>query len=164
VNVIRARQPCGMCLCYAPTYEWFLRRSKSSKSGFTVDLERTTCPAKLRFQHHQASTFKQSAPCTNVPLNCLLCSKINPESPAIWKYNLQAHFQSHHASINLALYAHYWDIGPSETNLLRAIYQARMTIPKHRKTKQNSTNGDSMQISEARSTRWALRYACIYLV
>ncbi|KAJ6603348.1 hypothetical protein DFH09DRAFT_1019322 [Mycena vulgaris] len=78
---ISATYPCGTCgtgTCQI--------RIKSGKAD-------SDCPQAYAFQIGAASTFRDSRPCTNVPIQCpLSCSEVH------WKYNFPQHFSERHPS------------------------------------------------------------------
>lgn len=49
-------------------------------------------------KYKNAAQYSQSAPCTNVPIHCLLCPLSESGTPyTIWKYNTLFHLASEHA-------------------------------------------------------------------
>ncbi|KAK0438803.1 hypothetical protein EV421DRAFT_1714038 [Armillaria borealis] len=43
------------------------------------------------FSYASASASNENSPCSNVPIVCPMCSQIDPNTPAIWKYTAKEH-------------------------------------------------------------------------
>jgi len=52
-------------------------------------------------QYHSAATFRESSPCTNVPVHCPLCPLgTSGQHPTFWKYCFVQHMALHHTDDN----------------------------------------------------------------
>jgi len=49
----------------------------------------------------------KSSPCSNIPIICPLCSKLDP---AVWCYNIKYHFIQAHPNADLKKYTNLWDL------------------------------------------------------
>jgi hypothetical protein len=82
---VSASYPCGLCGASSANGGCQIR-IKSGKAD-------SECPHAYAFQIQAASTFRDSRPCTNVPLLCPLnCNETH------WKYNFPQHFTERHPS------------------------------------------------------------------
>ncbi|KAJ6565382.1 hypothetical protein B0H10DRAFT_2200416 [Mycena sp. CBHHK59/15] len=82
---VSAVYPCGMCGASSANGACQIR-IKSAKAD-------SDCPHAYAFQIQAASTFRESRPCTNVPLLCPLnCNETH------WKYNFSRHLTERHPS------------------------------------------------------------------
>ncbi|KAK7015632.1 hypothetical protein R3P38DRAFT_3570055 [Favolaschia claudopus] len=86
-HINRQHEYCGLCLRPAQMCTFFLRRPNGKPQ---VDWERSTCQRKMDFRYAVAAESTSSSPCSNVPVVCPICG---PRKPAVWKYNLEAHFR-----------------------------------------------------------------------
>ncbi|KAJ7892243.1 hypothetical protein B0H14DRAFT_3688388 [Mycena olivaceomarginata] len=100
-----------------------------------------------------AATSTSASPCSNVPVTCPLCG---PKRPAVWKYNLEAHFRDVHYLANPQNFPAgvTVTISDDEKSRLKQIWDARHnhTQPRNLKKKRSP-----LQISEAHSSRLAFR-------
>ncbi|EIW78062.1 hypothetical protein CONPUDRAFT_92305 [Coniophora puteana RWD-64-598 SS2] len=123
---------CGFCM--QPITKsgcvFYLRPTKGSGSSFQVDVTRSSCPNPVYFSYHSAASSSESAPCTNVPVACPICSPTNKlavKNPAVWKYSMAAHLRIHHASSQLLphLIAKYTTPQDEVNNVEKYIWQRR---------------------------------------
>ena len=114
-------------------------------------MEKSVCANKLKFQYAVAEQSSSSAPTSNIPIKCPECK--DPKAPAIWRYLLPYHLKETHKLNNLEPHSSLWEITDSERSQLKTVWKERHTVKCSRKTKR----GPSFQISEAHSTRLALR-------
>ncbi|KAI0042726.1 hypothetical protein FA95DRAFT_1682348 [Auriscalpium vulgare] len=140
--------PCGLCLRTGSSCVIYLKTK--GKSGDQIDYSRSRCPNLRNFSIKAAMCFTDRSPCTNVPQRCPLCPK---NSGAVWRYNMRAHLSTIHPTAKLQLYEKHFAIDERETVLMRGVYRAK---PRASKKKKKNT-GKSLTISEAHSTRLALR-------
>ncbi|KAF8308703.1 hypothetical protein DL93DRAFT_2036912, partial [Clavulina sp. PMI_390] len=124
-RVNRAQEPCGLCLRPAPLCQFFLKRSPGTAQGVTFDFDKSQCINCMRFSYKPASVSTTASPCSNVPIICPICVEIDPHSPAIWKYNLEAHFTSKHSTVDRNQFSKLWEIPQSERVQLKEIYKRR---------------------------------------
>lgn len=136
-------EPCGLCLRPYPLCKFYLKKTKGASGGLTVDKKRSECKYSIKFYYHTASKTTSSSPCSNVPLVCPLCPK---SSPAVWKYNLRAHFvRCHPAHVSKKQYSVLWEIRAFERQEMDKIWSRR------HKQVQKSCNepGQQLVISES---------------
>ncbi|KAJ7718615.1 hypothetical protein B0H14DRAFT_2243068, partial [Mycena olivaceomarginata] len=75
--------PCGTCA--GPTI------NGSCKMGIKNGKLDSECPSAYPFMISAAGQFRETRPCTNIPIKCPLeCNQIH------WKYNVQTHLQEGH--------------------------------------------------------------------
>jgi hypothetical protein len=145
-TVDRNAEICGFCL-HASTCAFFLRKGKGSSSGPQVDLARSHCPNLVKFAYQSASTSSANAPCSNVPLICAICPS---SSPAVWRYNMKAHFKTHHTAIQWAAYEPQYIVSDSEKAAMQALWQK-----KPRTRRKSHKHQAALVISEIHSSRLA---------
>ncbi|KAJ7486985.1 hypothetical protein FB451DRAFT_1026796 [Mycena latifolia] len=145
----RLHELCGLCLRPAPMCTFYLRKSNGT---YQIDWERSTCLYKIAFQYSiAAKSTLPGSPCSNVPVNCKQCG---PKKPAVWKYNLGAHFRNFHRLPNPETWQMDVTIAPGEVDALYQIWDKRQQYPKPRNMKKNLK---ALGISEQHSSRLALR-------
>lgn len=144
-----ADNPCGLCLNRGSLCAiWLVRRGKS---GDQVDMVNSRCPNLYKISLKQAAKFSKTSPCTNIPIRCPLCPKV---SDAIWKYNLRSHIAKVHGG-DVSLYQDLYTVSDDECVLMKAAF-----LSKPRKTRRKKAAQNLLKISEAHSTRVALRCVC----
>ncbi|KAE9407848.1 hypothetical protein BT96DRAFT_850041, partial [Gymnopus androsaceus JB14] len=97
----RSTEPCGFCLSPFPQCLFYLTRTNqisSSSRGCLV------FKSIGKISYAAAAKSTQANPCSNVPIRCPVCTQIDPNSPAIWRYNAEEHFKIRHPNINRASY------------------------------------------------------------
>jgi len=153
VNVTRVDEPCGLCLRPAALCLYYLKKGKGIKGKLKVDKDRTrSCPIKSTFAYNIASTSTPSSPCSNVPVLCPLCSKLEP---AVWRYNLSYHFSAAHPNADLTKYAYLWELSEFETDEMEKIWDdcEREVVKRPRKAKKST-----LVVSEAHRSQIPARY------
>jgi len=123
----------------------FKQQSKSAKHWATFGSH-----CKISLKH--AAKFSKKSPCTNVPLQCALCTKV---SDAIWKYNLLSHLSRVHSSVSPMLYHKLYWMHDQEVVLMKSAFLAKPCLSKHKKK-----GIQSLKISKEHSTQIALMYIC----
>ncbi|KAF8145703.1 hypothetical protein K438DRAFT_1461495, partial [Mycena galopus ATCC 62051] len=148
-SINRQHESCGLCMRPTPMCTFYLRKSNGK---FQVDWEKSTCMFRIHFQYGVAECSSSSSPCSNVPVICALCG---PKHPAVWKYNLEAHFRNVHHLTDSRKFPMTIMITDDEKTWMKEIWETRQKYPHPRnlKNKQNP-----LEISEAHSSRLALRY------
>jgi hypothetical protein len=144
-----ADNPCGLCLNRGSLCA--IRLVRRGKSGDQVDMVNSRCPNLYKISLKQAAKFSKTSPCTNIPIRCPLCPKV---SDAIWKYNLRSHIAKVHGG-DVSLYQDLYTVSDDERVLMKAAF-----LSKPRKTKRKKAAQNLLKISEAHSTRVALRCVC----
>lgn len=154
-NIDRALQPCGFCLRPSPICSFYLRKTTGG-SGLQIDLKASKgCINSSRIQYKKASESTASSPCSNVPIQCPLCSS---SSPAVWKYNFAAHFATSHPNTSPTRYANLYEIPEAEKYGMKSHWKQIKTAklaPSSAKSKK-ATAPVPLKISAAHSSRLAL--------
>ena len=150
-RVSQSQQPCGLCLQPSPLCQWYLKCSASGIDGVAIDFGKSQCMNKMHFHYHPASISTKASPCSNVPLWCPLCYKLDCVAPAIWQYNFKAHLEDRHPATNPDHYKNLWNIRPSETHDLKQIYSKWGIVPRERNGKNKKLAAVRLKISEVQS-------------
>ncbi|KAJ7177628.1 hypothetical protein C8R46DRAFT_1029251 [Mycena filopes] len=150
-----SHERCGLCNRPAPACMFFLAKGRGAGASYTIDWERSTCAREVHFQYSIAATSKTDgktpSPCSNVPVICPTCG---PKKPAIWKYNLASHFRNFHFLENPATWPLDAKVSDTEKSALAVVWKHIQEPPKVKKVRRRRK---AMKISEAHSTRLALR-------
>ncbi|KAF6745690.1 hypothetical protein DFP72DRAFT_1077229 [Ephemerocybe angulata] len=129
-------EPCGLCLRPSPLCKYYLKKGKGANASLTVDKKRSECKYPVKFYYNSAASSTATAPCSNVPVTCPLCSK---GSPAVWKYNLKEHFRHKHPNqLTKPEYADLWSISQFEQREMKEIWKKRNVVPVRRTGKKAS--------------------------
>jgi hypothetical protein len=152
----RSQDLCGLCLRPAPLCKWVLKKARGG--GTTIDFDKSVCPNMVNFNYQKAAVSKESSPCSNVPLRCPVCSFSDPKAQPVWKYNLDAHFDLMHPSVDKDSYSEHFHLTPFEHLQMKKCWKARKSVKKC-KGKLTKNKPARLKISEAHSTRLGLRYA-----
>jgi hypothetical protein len=131
-----------------------IAKGKGSNGAKTVDVQQSRCINKAKLSIATAAKYTASSPCTNIPLECPLCRQ---GSDAVWKYNLLSHIERVHPTVNAIIYKALYALDESESKELKERYTTKPRI-----TKKKQVMG--IKISEAHSSRLAMRYLIISLV
>src|ERR1700678_2398807 len=111
-SVTRTEEPCGLCLHPAAICQYYLKKGKGTHESLKIDQEKTrTCPTKPKLSYGIASVSTQALPCSNIPIICPLCLKLEP---AVWRYNMKNHFSQAHPNADLTKYTNLWDLSNFE--------------------------------------------------
>jgi hypothetical protein len=143
-----SNNPCGLCLNVGHLCQIFLQQRAGSLS---INQAKSQCPNLRAFSIKKAEEFTSKQPCTNHPLLCPLCPC---GAAAIWKYNLKAHIQIKHPSSNVALYEPLWRLHADEELLMKAEWEK---LKRHQNRPSKDTSARKLKISDAHSSRLALR-------
>ncbi|KAF8069305.1 hypothetical protein FPV67DRAFT_1394175, partial [Lyophyllum atratum] len=144
-NVARTDEPCGCCLRPGAVCLYYLKKGKGSQGKLKIDTERTrACPTKLTFSYSVAVESTQTAPCSNVPIACPSCPKLEP---AVWRYNLKQHYLRAHPKVDHNKYAHLWELSNFEIAEMKEIWKRRQRVVVRRAKKK--TNTPALVISDA---------------
>lgn len=155
-TIDKKEERCGTCLRLSlpGVCEYYLRKGKGAEAGFLLDLTRTTCVNKFKFNYKTASKSSTSSPSSNVPLQCPICG---PGSPAVWRYSMEAHFIRHHPlSVSIPRYSSEWVLSNFEEHEMHEMWKKRNN--KKAKKKGKGKANVPLVISEAHSSRMAFRY------
>ncbi|KAH9003649.1 hypothetical protein EDB86DRAFT_2826236 [Lactarius hatsudake] len=130
LTVDKSQEPCGLCLRPANMCTIYLTKRSGRNYQPTVKyMGIVPCPNATNFSYSAAMVSSDSAPCSNVPLQCPYC----PDgSPAVWRYNMQQHFRHRHQGIDITKHEDLWKITPDEATAMAAIWKNRRKQPKRR--------------------------------
>ena len=152
-NINCVGKPCGLCLPPAALCPYYLKKGKGVKGKLKVDKEQTrSCLIKSMFSYIVASTSTPSSPCSNIPIICPLCTKLEP---AVWCYNLRYHFNIDHPNANLRRYVHLWELSKSEMDGMEKIWNVRQCVVAEQSRK---TKKPTLVISEAHRSQIPSKY------
>ncbi|KAF8218715.1 hypothetical protein L208DRAFT_1348179, partial [Tricholoma matsutake] len=92
------------------------------------------CLMKVKYSYSVASESTTSSPCSNVPIHCPLCPKLDP---AIWRYFFKIHFQQKHPNAPFTQYESILKLTNFEIMEMRRIWANRMkvTVKRTKKSK-----------------------------
>ena len=97
---------CGLCLRPSPLCQFFLKKGKGANASLTINqVASKGCLMKLKYNYSVAFESTKSLPCSNVPIHCPLCPRMDP---AIWRYCFKTHFQQKHPNTPFTEYQHIW--------------------------------------------------------
>ncbi|KAH9005732.1 hypothetical protein EDB86DRAFT_2795608 [Lactarius hatsudake] len=148
LTVDKSQEPCGLCLRPANMCTIYLTKRSGRNYQPTVKyMGIVPCPNATNFSYSAAMVSSDSAPCSNVPLQCPYC----PDgSPAVWRYNMQQHFRHRHQGIDIMKHKDLWKITPDEATAMAAIWKNRRKQPKRRGKGKLKV---PLKLSEAHSSR-----------
>jgi hypothetical protein len=141
----RTEERCGLCLRPAALCPIYVTKGRGTLGRYTVDFTKSTCPNLVRFNYKNASESSEKCPCSNVPIICSLCP---PGSPAVWTYNLEAHFRGRHRLTSRAHFPVPVEQSKSEKDGLKRVWQTRFKSRKSYNTKKRQ-RVPPLSISEA---------------
>ncbi|KAH9021614.1 hypothetical protein EDB85DRAFT_2278387 [Lactarius pseudohatsudake] len=130
LTVDKSQEPCGLCLRPANICTVYLTKRSGKNYQPTVKyMGIVPCPNATNFSYSAAMVSSESAPCSNVPLQCPYC----PDgSPAVWRYNMRQHFRHRHQGVDITKHEDLWKITPDEATAMAAIWKNRRKQPKRR--------------------------------
>lgn len=151
-KVKRSDEPCGLCLRPSPLCVFYIKKGKGANASLTVDKKRSVCKYPIKFYYQKAVNSMEGSPCSNVPILCPICG---PKAPAVWKYNLHAHFQHKHPSqLTNSKYTQLWHLTNFEKHEVSEIWKKRHNISVRRS---NQPNDDDLPVSDVhKSTNAAM--------
>ena len=126
-HIMKSTPLCGLCLCPAPLCQIFTKKGKGASRKLAVNYKTSKgCLMKTKFSDSVAVESTSASPCSNVPMNCPLCSKLEP---VVWQYFLKIHFQEKHPSAPFEKYVHLWMLSNFEEAEMKKIWtkQFKMT-------------------------------------
>ena len=102
------------------------------------------CLVKINYSYRVAAESSTSSPCSNVPIQCPICSK---SEPAIWKYFMKMHFEEKHKNLwPFTNHKHLWKLSDFEMSEMKKIWEKRSKVTtKHTK----KSNFPPLVISDA---------------
>jgi len=124
-------EPCGLCLRPAPLCKIVLKKARGRMGKLAIDMKLSSCPNLIKFSIANAAACFETSPCTNHPMKCPYCPKLNP---AVWSYNFRHHLLRFHPSIHLGDHRSLWTSSKLEKDGMKRIWQHRHKQPKsHRR-------------------------------
>ncbi|KAF8066505.1 hypothetical protein FPV67DRAFT_1652976 [Lyophyllum atratum] len=145
-------EPCGLCLRPSALCRFFLTKSKGADGGPKIDTTRSRgCPNMVNFKYAVAANSTATSPCSNVPVSCPLCPV--KTSPAVWRYNWKAHFESTHPTVIFADYSSVSDLSNFEKAAMKRVWKDRHKVIVKRVIKKQLPH---LEVSAAHSSRLAL--------
>jgi hypothetical protein len=149
-----ASEPCGLCLRPSPLCKFYLKTGKGFDANLQINYSKSICANMLRLSYAVASLSTISSPCSNIPVQCPWCPQ---SAPAIWRYNMFYHIKNNHMQVSLNENKDIWNIGNSERDGLKKVWEKRNKVTKNRKSKKWS--GANLVISTAHASHQVLRYS-----
>ena len=149
-SVDRSSKPCKLCLHPAPLCKIILKKAKGCNGKLAIDITLSSCPNLVKFSITSAAACSESSPCTNHPIICQYCPKLNP---AVWSYNFRHHLLCSHPSIALSGHKSLWTPSKLEKDGMKRVWQHRHKQPKPHRRAQRPT----LMISETHRTKIVLR-------
>ncbi|KAJ7581698.1 hypothetical protein C8J56DRAFT_793256 [Mycena floridula] len=146
----RSLEPCGLCLAPFPNCRF---TGKGINRTFQVK-KVEGCRNPISFKYEPARKYKASSPSTNVPVQCPKCLSTDP---AVWKYNLLAHFKRAHSEVPLEDFEHLWEMSEAERRSMKEVWNNRHKVVKSRPRKVKGKEVLPPVISASHSSRVALR-------
>jgi hypothetical protein len=141
----RTEERCGLCLRPAAMCPIYVTKGRGTSRRHHVDFTKSSCPNLARFNYKTASESSERCPCSNVPIICPLCPL---GSPAIWTYNLEAHFRGRHRLTSRAHFPIPVEQSQSEKDGMKRVWLARFKNHKSYKSKKRQ-RAPALTVSEA---------------
>ena len=149
-SVDRSAEPCGLCLRPAPICKIVLKKAKGCTGKLAIDMESSSCPNLVKFSIASAAACYETSPCTNHPMKCPYCPKLNP---AVWSYNFRYHLLRVHPSVQLSNHQSLWTLSKLEKEGMKRVWQHRHKQAKPHRRAQRLP----LTISETHRTQLVLR-------
>ncbi|KAJ8517282.1 hypothetical protein ONZ45_g5524 [Pleurotus djamor] len=143
-------EPCGLCLQPRGRCLIYLKKGKGAQTSDQVDKDLSTCPNLVNFSYGPASISSVQHPSSNVPLRCPDCATKGKLVPAIWKYNMDKHYEHEHAWVDTEKLRETWKIDAAERADLQELWKRRRDTKVTRKGKKGKKE---LLISQRYSTR-----------
>ena len=157
-NLDRSMPLCGLCLRPSPFCQFFLKKGKGAHASLTINQAASKgCLIKLKYSYGIASESTTSSPCSNVPIHCPLCPKLDA---AIWRYFFKVHFQQKHPNAPFAQYENIWKLTTFKLTEMKRIWVNRMKVTVKRTKK---TKVPPLTISEDHRAQIPARYFIIFI-
>jgi len=132
-SIDRSVPLCGLCLRPSPLCQLFLKKGKGAHANLTVNQAASKgCLVKIKYSYGVASESTTSSPCSNVPIHCPLCPKLDP---AIWRYSFKIYFQQKHPNAPFLEYEKIWKLTKFEIAEMKRIWANRMKVTAKRTKK-----------------------------
>ncbi len=114
-------QPCCFCLQPSPMCSIYLKNGQGQKGAMSIDKTHSHgCQnLLLSFNYQKAAQSTHTSPCSNVPITCPHCSS---SQPAVWWYNLESHFKTHHASDDVSQYSKLYILTQKERDVMHLLW------------------------------------------
>ena len=154
----RTEERCGLCLRPAAMCPIYVTKGCGAQGRCKVDITKSKCPNLVRFNYKNASESSEKSPCSNVPVNCPFCPL---GSPAIWTYNLEAHFRGHHHLTSCAQFPMPIEQSQSEKDGMKRIWKSRLKYCKSYYSR-NMRRAPQLAVSEAHRSGLPTMYVLIH--
>ena len=93
------------------------------------------CLIKMNYSYRVTAESSASSPCSNIPLQCPICSKTEP---AIWKYFMKLHFEEKHKNLRpFTKHEHLWKLTDFELSEMKKIWEKRSKVTAKRTKRLN---------------------------
>ena len=157
-SIDRSASLCGLCLRPSPLCQFFLKKGKGAHANLTVNQAASKgCLVKIKYSYGVASESTTSSPCSNVPIHCPLCPKLDS---AIWRYSFKIHFQQKHPNAPFLQYESIWKLTNYEITEMKRIWGNRTKVPAKRTKKSKIL---PLTISEDHRAQIPARYFIIFI-
>src|SRR6267154_4764660 len=113
-------EPCRLCLRPVPLCKIILKIAKGRMGNVAINMKLSSCPNLIKFSIANAAACYKTSPCTNHPLKCPYCPKLNP---VVWSYNFHHHLLRFHPSIGLGEHKSLWTPLKLEKDGMKRIWQ-----------------------------------------
>lgn len=111
---------CGLCPCPTSLCKIVLKKAKGRMGKLAINMEPSFSLNLIKFSIANVAAYFKTSPCTNHPMRCPYCPKLNP---AVWSYNFCHHLLRSHPSINLSVHKSLWTPSKLEKDRMRHIWQ-----------------------------------------
>ena len=118
-----------------------------------IDRVKSTCLNLVRFNYKSAAQSSDRSPCSNIPVNCSLCSA---GSPAVWTYSIHSHYRTRHRLTSIAHFPTRVELSWSEKDGMKRVWGTCFKQCKSYVSKRKKHN--ALAVSEAHRARLLVRY------
>ena len=151
-SVDSSSEPCELCLHPVPLCKILFKKARGWMGKLAINMKSSSCPNLIKFSIANVAACFETSPCTNHPMKCPYCPKLNP---AVWSYTFCHHLCRFHPSIHLSDHNSLWTPLKLEKDGIKCIWQHRHKQPKLHQREQCP----SLIISETHHMQFVLRYS-----
>ena len=155
-------QPCCFCLQPSPMCSIYLKNGCGQKGMISIDktCSHGCCNLLTSFNYNRAAESTVKAPCSNVPIICPCCSS---DQPAIWWYNFEAHFKTHHANDDFKQFSNLYSIMPKEKAAMHELWNSWVQVAdsQHQRHKRTAKSMKTSKVLSANQVLIACMYYCM---
>jgi len=119
-----ASEPCGLCLQPAPLCKIVLKKAKGKNGKISINMNTSLCPNLVDLSIKVATGCSESSPCTNHPVACPYCDKLEA-NPAVWSYNFQFHLLQKHPRVSLETHSNLFTLTKFEKDGMKGMWDCR---------------------------------------